>query len=195
MNPPSPASARPVPASEFSQPETRNPKLETLVPPSWFDTPAKLAALDALARELEGTPFFANSEAPGRDGGMDCVHLLNYIFRTLGVIGPLEIPVQVMDHGQHSGHSLLLEAFETWPELRRAFARVPDCSTANILPGDVLCFIAGKVPHHGAVMISPTEFLHTVKPAGAHRFQLGAAFRGQRILGHLAAIYRPLPVA
>jgi cell wall-associated NlpC family hydrolase len=162
--------------------------------PTYFDSPARLYALEISAQEWLGTPFFANSEAFGRDGGVDCVRLLHAIYSELGVIPRIEIPPQVMDAGQHSGHSLLLEAFETWPVLRERFARVPDCSAANILPGDALCFVAGRVPHHGGLMLGAGLVLHALKPEGVHRMQLTAVIRGRRILGELAAIYRPLPL-
>jgi cell wall-associated NlpC family hydrolase len=161
--------------------------------PTWFNSPERIQKLTTLCAELEGTPFFANSEAPGRDGGMDCVHALNYVFRTLGVIGPLAIPEQTMDHGAHAEHSRLIEAFETWPELRARFVALPDCSPANLLPGDVLCFTAGKVPHHGGLMGEHGHFWHTLEGHGWHRMQLGAAVRGWKILGALARAYRPLP--
>lgn len=161
--------------------------------PTWFDTSPKFFALERAAERWMGTPFFANSEACGRDGGVDCVRLLHAIYSELGVMPRIEIPPQVMDAGQHSAHSLLLEAFETWPVLRERFARVPDCSAANILPGDALCFVAGRVPHHGGLMLGAGEVLHVLKPEGVHRMQLAAVIRGRRILGELAAVYRPLP--
>ena len=164
-----------------------------IAPPTWFDRPAKIAALRALAESLVGTPFFPNSEAPGRDGGMDCVHLINYIDRTLGLFGQIEIPPQIMDHAQHSERSALIEAFETWPALKARFARVTDCSPENILPGDHLCFLFGKAPHHGGLMLDRGEFLQTLRPEGAHLMLLRAAVRGWKILGQLAAVYRPLP--
>ncbi len=160
---------------------------------SWFNTPARIIALRTLADELCGTPFFANSEAPGKDGGMDCVRLLHFMDHTLGLIPRLVIPRFTMDHGQHSDRSYLIEAFETWPELRARYVRLPDCSPANILPGDKLCFLNGKVPHHGGCVVNQKEFLHTLLPAGAHLMRLGSAVRGWRILGELAAIYRPIP--
>jgi len=162
--------------------------------PTFYDTPAKVAALRAAAVALVGTPFFANSEAPGRDGGIDCVHALNWIHRTAGAIGSLEIPRQTMDHGQHSDRSLLIEAFETWPGLRSRFARLPDCLPASLLPGDCLCFLAGHVPHHGGVLLDAGDMLHVLKRDGAHLMPLGAVVRGRRILGYLAAAYRPLPL-
>lgn len=177
---------------------------------SYFDTPENLARLRAAARQLEGTPFFANSEAPGRDGGIDCAHTLNWLYRTTGVIGAVTIPPQTMDHGQHSGHSVLIEAFDTWPALAEAFLCIwraaaddvggvpsPRISPplTSLLPGDALCFTAGQVPHHSGVMLEHGEVLHALKRPGVHRTQLTAAIRGRRLLGHLAAVYRPLPLA
>lgn len=161
---------------------------------TYYDSPEKLSALRHAAGQLVGTPFFANSEAPGRDGGIDCVHALNWIHRTCGAIGPVEIPRQRMDHGQHSEQSLLIAAFETWPELRTRFALVPDAAPADLLPGDCLCFRAGKVPHHGGVLVAGQDMLHVLKGDGAHLMHLGAVIRGRAILGYLAAVYRPLPL-
>lgn len=168
-----------------------NPSATTI--PTWFDTPERRSLLLAAAHAWEGTPFFANSEAPGAGGGVDCIHLLRGIFVALGVVEPLAIPHQTMDHGQHSDRSLLIEAFETWPQLTARFVRLPDCSPANLLAGDVLCFLNGRAAHHGGVYLGNDWFLHALKPDGVHRMQLGAKVRGWRIIGQLAAIYRPLP--
>ena len=66
---------------------------------TYFDTPEKLSILRRMAAQLVGTPFFANSEAPGKDGGMDCVHALNWLYRSCGVIDLIQIPRQTMDAG------------------------------------------------------------------------------------------------
>lgn len=162
--------------------------------PTWFDSPERVARLCLVARELEGTPFCANSEAPGRTGGMDCVRLLHYINVRLGVLpAPLTIPPQAMDAGEHSERSALLEAFETWPGLRTRFARLPSHAPATLLPGDILCFQSGLAPHHGAVLLPGAEIFHTLRPIGAHRLRLNAAVRGWRIVGSLVAAFRPLP--
>lgn len=170
--------------------------------PSYYDNPAARARLSVAAQQLVGTPFFANSEAPGRDGGIDCVRALNWVYRTTGAIGPVEIPHQEMDHGAHSDHSILIEALETWPELRERFACVWCCAAASPdpvvvadpRPGDCLCFRAGRVPHHGGLMLPGGDFLQVLKGPGVHTMQLRAAIRGWRVLGYLAAVYRPLPL-
>ena len=175
------------------------------MPPSYFDTPEKLSILRRMVASLIGTPFFANSEAPGKDGGMDCVHTLNWLYRSCGVLGLIQIPRQAMDAGAHTDRSLLIEAFETWPAVRSRFACVwkrdaaetqnPKPETPNfLLPGDALCFIAGKVPHHGGVLLEGGDFLHTLRADGVHTMRLDAVVRGLRILGQLAAVYRPLPL-
>ncbi len=188
--------------------------------PTFFDSPYRLALLEREARSWQGTPFFANSEARGRDGGVDCVRLLHAIYRAAGVIPAIEIPPQVMDHGQHSRRGLLEEAFETWPYLCTRFVRLPDCSPASraaeprqadrvscspcspantkflleqILPGDALCFVAGFIPHHAGLALGGGMVAHVLKPEGVHFLQLAAVIRGRRILGELAAVYRPRP--
>lgn len=173
--------------------------------PSYFSKPENLAALQHQAAALIGTPFFANSEAPGRDGGIDCVHTLNWLYRTTGAIGRVAIPPQTTDHGQHSQRSLLIEAFETWPELQARFACVwtapaetaarpaPAALRALLLPGDALCFRAGHVPHHGGVLLTPDDVLHTLKREGVHTVRLDAVILKRCVLDLLTAVYRPLP--
>ncbi len=172
--------------------------------PTYFDSPERLEQLGTAVGLLTGTPFFANSEAPGRDGGIDCVHTLNFLYRYCGAIVQVHIPRQAMDHGQHSDRSLLIEAFETWPELRTRFAcvwrRTSEAEVdpliavrATLLPGDALCFLAGAVPHHGGVMLPFGDVLHALRRDGVHTMRLDAVFRGWRALGYLAAVYRPLP--
>jgi len=181
------------------------------MPPTFFDTPEKLAMLRTAARLVLHTPFCANSEAPGSDGGLDCVHTLNWVYRFCGAIGHLVIPRQAMDAGQHTDRSALIEAFETWPALHSRFALVwrspafrvpssesdsalPPFSPSVLLPGDALCFLAGKVPHHGGIVLEDGEFLHALRDHGVHTMRLDASLRGWQPLGLLAAVYRPLPL-
>jgi len=104
-----------------------------------------------------------------------------------------------MDHGQHSDRSVLIDAFETWPELRHRFrcvistaAGAIESPAQQILPGDPLLFRAGKVPHHAGIMLLGSEVLHVMAPAGVHRVRLGAVIRGRSIVGKLEAVYRPI---
>lgn len=159
--------------------------------PTWFNTTERMAALKAEAKRWERTPFFPNSEACGTDGGADCVRLLHGIYTALGVMPRILIPKQVMDEGQHSERSRLIEFFDQHPVLCGRFVKLRPSDEP--LPGDTLCFLAGKVPHHGGMMVTSRDFIHTLRPAGAHMLQLGAAVRGWRIIGKLAAIYRPIP--
>ena len=168
--------------------------------PSYFNTPEKIALLQQQAAQLIGTPFFLNSEAPGRDGGIDCVHTLNWLYRTTGAIDAVAIPRQHPDHGQHSQRSLLIEAFETWPQLTTRFALVWERPADDenpapdlFLPGDALCFTAGYVPHHGGVLLAHGDVLHTLKRPGVHTVRLDAVIHRRRVLDYLAAVYRPLP--
>ena len=100
--------------------------------PTWFDTVERRSLLLSAAAAWERTPFFENSEAQGPDGGVDCIRLLHGIYTSLGIIPRIEIGRQIADLGQHSDKSLLIEAFETFPDLVSRFRRVPfaaDCSS------------------------------------------------------------------
>lgn len=162
--------------------------------PSWFDFPERRSMLSQVAKLWHGTPFFPNSCAIGPAGGVDCVNLLNAIYATTGCIDRQTIPRHSMDAAQHdrTGNPLI-EAFETWPGLLTRFARLADLNPDGILPGDALCFTNGHRPFHGAVMLTAEEILHVIAPAGVHRMQLRAAVRGEKILGRLAAVFRPTP--
>lgn len=172
--------------------------------PTFYGTVERRSLLLSVAAAWQGTPFFANSEAPGPDGGVDCVHLLHGIHHACGAIDRIAIPAQSMDHGQHSDRSLLIEAFETWSGLRERFAciwrRTNEAGddrlaaiAAALLPGDTLAFTAGRVPHHGGLVVARSEFVHALKPDGVHRMRIDAVVRGWRVLGQLAAVYRPIP--
>ncbi len=180
--------------------------------PTYFDSPVKLTMLRTAAARVIGTPFFANSEAPGRDGGLDCVHTLNWVYRFCGAISHIAIPRQHMDAGAHADRSILIDAFETWPVLHSRFAlvwkkssefQVPGSEIPSALqpfspsvlrPGDALCFLAGKVPHHGGILLEHGEFLHCLRGDGVHTMHLDAVLRGWKPLGLVTAVYRPLPL-
>jgi cell wall-associated NlpC family hydrolase len=162
--------------------------------PSFFDSHERRAHLLEVARLWDRTPFFPNSEAPGRNGGVDCVHLLHAVYFATGAIPFVAIPPQVMDHGQHSERSVLEEAFDTWPALVARFRRLPESFPEHVRPGDALLFRAGKIPHHSAIMLLGRELLHVMAPAGVHRVRLDVAIRGESIVGRLRAIYRPIPL-
>lgn len=170
-------------------------------PASYFDSEENLTLLRIAAERLKGTPFYPNSEAPGRDGGIDCVHTLHWLYRACRAVRYIVIPPQTMDHGHHGTRSLLIEAFDTWPELTARFTCIwrredpTELLPADIIrPGDTLCFLAGAVAHHGGVVLEHGEFLHCLQREGVHTMRLNAVFRGWRALGHLAAVYRPLPL-
>lgn len=162
--------------------------------PTWFDTPERRSLLMQVARLWDGTPFFANSCAPGRDGGVDCVNLQNALYATCACIPWQRIERNAMDASQHDRtRSPLIEAFETWPDLKARFTRLPDCDPDELLPGDALCLRNGHVPYHGATMLIAGEIIHVLDPVGVHRMQLRAMVRGQSILGRLEAVFRPHP--
>jgi cell wall-associated NlpC family hydrolase len=159
---------------------------------SFFDTPERKALLFQSAQTVIGTPFFANSEAPGELGGMDCVHLLNYVYRSCGVIGPLSWPDKAMDWAQHNEKSILIEAFDTWPELTSNFVLIPSVDIRDLLLGDALMFKMEKVSHHSGVYLGDGDILHTLKKRGAHTIRYDLVLRGKSVLGYLVAAYRPI---
>ena len=164
---------------------------------TWFDTTERRSLLMQVAKLWEKTPFFANSCAPGPDGGVDCVHLANAVYATCGCIDRVHIPPQIMDAAQHSTRSPLVEAFEEWPALKSRFSRLAHSDqsdpfhSSDIIPGDALLFRAGKAPHHCGIMLVGDEVLHCLCPQGVQRTHLRAVIRGRSLFGALEAVYRP----
>jgi cell wall-associated NlpC family hydrolase len=161
---------------------------------TWFDTTERRSILMQVCRLWDNTPFFPNSCAPGPDGGVDCVNLLNAVYATCACIPIQKIPRHDMHASQHdAARSPLIAAFETWPDLASRFTRLSSCEASVLLPGDALCFRSGHVPYHSAVMLPYREVLHVLSPHGVRRTRVEAVIRGRSLLGRLEAVYRPHP--
>jgi cell wall-associated NlpC family hydrolase len=157
----------------------------------YFETPERIAALDAEARTWIGTPFFAHSCAKGRDGGVDCVHLVQDILTTCGAMERQVLPSFPMDWADHRSESVVLGVFTNDSYFAEHFVALPFPAT-QAEPGDILCFRMGACVHHIGLMLLGGHFIHALKPEGATILPLDVALAGQKVLGKIVRLYRPV---
>ncbi len=157
----------------------------------FFNTPDRIAALDREAKTWLGTPFFAHSCAKGPDGGVDCVHLVQDILTACGAMERQVLPSFPMDWGDHRSESAVLGVFTGDRYFVEHFVALPFPETPAE-PGDILCFKTGACVHHIGLTLSGGHFIHALKPEGATVLPLDVAFAGQKILGKIVRLYRPV---
>ena len=148
---------------------------------AFFDTPAKQARLVAVARRWIGTPFHPHARIRGV--GVDCVHLLGAIYQEVGLLTVYQFTGYAMDGGQHQATSQVTDWLDAHPNFQR-MTRIED----DLLPGDLVCFRMGRVPHHVGILLNPLRFIHAVRPAGVIESQMTDPTYAKR----LAALYRPV---
>src|SRR4051812_49016251 len=97
----------------------------------WFNTPERVAALKAEAWRWVGTPFFANSDTPGPNGGVSCQKLASAIYKAVGCC-EVETPEVQMSHARFSREGLL----EPFMAKQTKFARL--ASNGDLQAGDLV---------------------------------------------------------
>lgn len=157
----------------------------------YFNSDHKLETLDRQARSWLGTPFFPHSCAKGRDGGVDCVHLVQDILVACGAMERQVLPSFPMDWADHRSESVVLGVFTRDAYFAEHFTAlaVPEHYPT---PGDILCFKMGACVHHIGLMLPGGEFIHALKPEGATILPLDVALAGQKLLGKIVRLYRPV---
>lgn len=157
----------------------------------YFNSDHKLERLDREARTWLGTPFFAHSCAKGRTGGVDCVHLVQDILVACGAMERQVLPSFPMDWADHRSESVVLGVFTRDAYFAEHFEALPYPETPE-RPGDILCFKVGACVHHIGLMLPGGHFIHALKPEGATILPLDVALQGQKLLGKIVRLYRPI---
>lgn len=148
---------------------------------SYFDDADRQARLREVARAWAKTPF--HPHAAIRGVGVDCVNLLAAIYTESGALDGWEFPAYTMDGGDHRHTSQVL----AWLDAHEKFARLPE--DAPLVPGDLLSFRLGRVPHHVGLYLGERLFIHALRHCGVTESRLDDPTFGKR----LKARYRPLP--
>lgn len=157
----------------------------------FFNSSDRIATLDREARTWLGTPFFPHSCAKGVGGGVDCVHLVQDILVACGAMERQALPSFPMDWADHRSESVVLGVFTQDRYFAEHFVALPFPETPA-QPGDILCFKVGACVHHIGLMLPGQHFIHALKPEGATILPLDVALAGQKLLGKIVRLYRPI---
>ena len=153
---------------------------------AFFDTSERIASLQQELESWIGTPFFKASRAKGRNGGVDCVHLLQEVYLNCGVIELRHpMPNYPLDWAIHNKRSLLKEFILSFHY--DEFEQIPD--GARKLPGDMLLINPrGNCIHHGGIMIDEDSFVHAVIKHGVAKVHVVGSGYGFKI----EEVWRPI---
>jgi hypothetical protein len=168
-------------------------------PPSYYATPAKIAALLAAADRWLGTPFRANSAVPGLRGGVCCHMLVACLYIETGALAPFDIPHGSARRLLHNPADLMLSYIDTALADRFAAQRGAGGRPVElepVLPGDMVVYREGTTAKHVAITLPGAEPAHGLRIIHVLRHS-GAAFsefNDSTYLHNLVTIRRPLPL-
>ena len=122
----------------------------------WFF--ARAEAQQQLVNEAQswmGTPFQAWHNAKGV--GVDCVQLAGQLMVACGVITGYDFGCYSLDFAAHTGREMITE----WLGANSRFVFVPPAAAP--MPGDVVVFTVGRAIGHVGVMLTATDFVHSIQ--------------------------------
>jgi hypothetical protein len=151
--------------------------------PTWYNSPARLAALQTAAANWLGTPFRENSACPGPGGGVSCHNLVAAVYFDSGCWPRFEVPRGRARALTNRNAAEFLAAFDAATAERLAI--VPPAEPA--LPGDTLFLADPRGLRHLGVAITDRDYLHVSFLGGVMLSPLAET-------GHtLTALRRPRP--
>lgn len=124
---------------------------------TWFNTPDRVAALVAAANNWRGTPWSANAEACGSDGGVSCHNLVRSLYIEAGFLS-LEYPHIAGSPAQtrHSTESVITPWIDARPEFHRVSA------DESLLAGDLLGLRIYHAVGHLGIVLPNEQFVHVL---------------------------------
>jgi cell wall-associated NlpC family hydrolase len=152
--------------------------------PTWYNTPARIAALVSSALPWEGTPFRENSAALGPGGGVSCHNLVAELYFESGFLPRFAVPTgraRAMVHGAPDGLLHRLDSI-----LGGKLATL-DPATEKPLPGDLLIMRMGKTLLHLGTVLPRNQFVHVMRGHGVMLSPLADSTY------KIAALRRPKP--
>ena len=150
---------------------------------SWYNTPERIAALQAEALTWKGTPWGQNSCVKGVGGGVACHKLPPAIQRDSGFPFLLEIPDGPPGWSMHNEGSLIADFLDARPEF--ASIELPTV----LQPGDIIGLHLGKGVHHAGLVLPGNRFIHVWSRIGVLISELADSTYSTR----LKRAWRPLP--
>lgn len=126
--------------------------------PGWFWNEARRAALARAVRAWLGTPWAANSDVPGRTGGVSCHLLPRALYRESGALPPeFAVPMGDPNRTRHGGDSMMV----SWLNSRSEFMQVNGIENAK--PGDLMGLRLYRSVDHLAVALEGGWFVHVLR--------------------------------
>lgn len=120
----------------------------------FFNNPERIAALAAEAERWRGTPWCANSDAPGPQGGVSCHNLPRAVYIATNALTE-SFPKIVGYPNRHAKQSVIEPFLDSRPE----FIRV---EPSEIRPGDLLGLNIFRCVDHLGVLLNGSDFIHVL---------------------------------
>lgn len=180
---------------------------------SWFNTPDRIAALEAEAVSWLRTPFVENGEVKGRKGAVSCHTLAAGIYRAVGFLpADFETPRGQVHKLTKSAPQAILDFVDADPSVAGRFANViedhirpeqasegeraewADRLSEACLPGDLIALKHGgesenaDVLKHLGIVLPQRRFVHVLRVIGVRISSLDDVTYTK----HIAALRRPV---
>jgi len=124
----------------------------------WFDLPGRTEALHQAARQWLGTPWAANSAAPGPGGGVSCHRLPHAVLIEIGALPEgFKVPVGNPNATRHSTESFIAPWLENRPEFQAVSV------SGAVRTGDLLGFRIYRCLDHLGLAFDPIHFVHVLR--------------------------------
>jgi cell wall-associated NlpC family hydrolase len=146
---------------------------------TWFNTPERIAALEAAAKSWVGTPFVANSRVKGPRGGVSCQMLAEQLCIESGLTVPLA-PAAPMRWSETHRDSLIEQFLDEQTNIFQSLS-TDSCPLTSIAPGDIVGFRIGGCCHHMGVALERGRFIHAMRGIGTQIYNLNDPTYGKRI--------------
>jgi hypothetical protein len=157
----------------------------------FFNTPERLAALDAAWPLWMGTPFAhlrRGVPVRGPRGGANCHALCWGVLTDAGWSMPIDLPLVSSNHAKHHTEEIMLEWFRAHPQI---FLEITPAEVALLQPGDLIPQKYGLVTHHLSLTVTRSLIIETFSGKQAGTRALADADATKR----MQAIFRPLEIA
>ena len=146
----------------------------------YFNNPAAVAKLQAVANTWFGTKFMPNACIKG--GGVSCQMLAGAIYAEVGFLPGFNAPSGPMSWSNAHKNSRIAAFMDAHPQ----FEALP--GPAKYQAGDMVGFkILNCVQHCGIVLTEAGQFIHCFRPNGVQFSQLKDA----TFMNRLERIWRP----
>lgn len=157
--------------------------------PSWYNSPERLALLEAAVKTWVGTPFRLNSHVAGPGGGIDCAYLLNELHFATGFLPRLAIPFINPGSFMHDDVHDFVSVFDQ--AVGDHFSAVPEAS--SLAPGDGVFIRYRSTVQHLVTILPRGLCIHSMVRVGVTVTPLAALLAQLKYSPMIAAIRRPKP--